>query len=166
MCLVSFTLDWNLSKSAQILGWLTLHTKTKFQSKTKTKWRKIFVTSCLECSLGKFFQVRYIINKQTRAKNVLWMNKNLKNITLSRGYTGIISLETFESQTLSRTFQKIFSKWKFSPVMFEKIPSFVCLVFKIENKWISKFQILFSWKAGWFENKLYQPVTFRIHDYL
>ena len=30
--------------------------------------------------------------------------------------------------------KKIFTKSKFSPALFEKIPSFVCLVFKIENK--------------------------------
>ena len=32
------------------------------------------------------------------------------------------------------TFKKIFAKLKFSPAFFEKIPSFVCLVLKIENK--------------------------------
>ena len=31
------------------------------------------------------------------------------------------------------TFQKIFAKLKFSSSLFEKIPSFVCLVFTIEN---------------------------------
>ena len=31
------------------------------------------------------------------------------------------------------TFQKIFAKLKLSPVLFKKIPSFVCLVFKNEN---------------------------------
>ena len=41
-----------------------------------------------------------------------------------------------ESRTL--TFQKIFAKLKFSPVLFEKIPLFVCLAFKNENKWILK----------------------------
>ena len=30
--------------------------------------------------------------------------------------------------------KKIFAKLKFFPVSFEKIPSFVSLVFKIENK--------------------------------
>ena len=35
-------------------------------------------------------------------------------------------------------FQKIVAKLKFSPALFEKIPSFVCLVFKNENKWILK----------------------------
>ena len=30
--------------------------------------------------------------------------------------------------------KKIFAKLKFSPALFEKVPSFVCLVFKIENK--------------------------------
>ena len=64
------------------------------------------------------------------------------------------------------TFKKIFAKLKFFPALFENIPSFVYLVFKIENKWILKLQNLFSWKTGWFKNKLYQPVTFRIKDYL
>ena len=39
---------------------------------------------------------------------------------------------------------KIFAKLKFSTVIFEKIPSFVCLGYKSENKWILKVQILFS----------------------
>ena len=30
-------------------------------------------------------------------------------------------------------FEKIFVKLKFSPVLFQKIPSFVCLVFENEN---------------------------------
>ena len=42
------------------------------------------------------------------------------------------------------TFKKMFAKLKFSPALFEKIPSFVCLVFKIENKWILKLQNMFS----------------------
>ena len=41
-------------------------------------------------------------------------------------------------------FKKIFAKLKFSPVLFEKMASFVCLVFKIENNWILKSQNLFS----------------------
>ena len=45
-------------------------------------------------------------------------------------------------------FKKIFAKLKFSPAMFEKMPSFVCLVFKIKNKRILKLQNLFSQKAG------------------
>ena len=43
--------------------------------------------------------------------------------------------------------------------------SFVCLEFKIENKWILILQNLFSLKAGRFKNKLYQAVTYRINDY-
>ena len=30
--------------------------------------------------------------------------------------------------------KKMFAKLKFSPALFEKVPAFVCLVFKIENK--------------------------------
>ena len=37
-----------------------------------------------------------------------------------------------------------FAKLKFLLVLFEKIPSFVCLVFKVENKWILRLQNLFS----------------------
>ena len=29
----------------------------------------------------------------------------------------------------------------------------ICLVLKIENKWILKLQILFSWKKGWFKKQ-------------
>ena len=42
------------------------------------------------------------------------------------------------------TFKKVFAKLKFSPALFEKIPSFVCLVFKIENKVVLKLENLFS----------------------
>ena len=42
------------------------------------------------------------------------------------------------------TFKKIFTKLKFSPTLLKKIRSSVCLVFKIENKWILKLQNLFS----------------------
>ena len=38
----------------------------------------------------------------------------------------------------------MFAKLKFSPDLFENIPSFVYLVFKIENKWILKVQDFFS----------------------
>ena len=40
--------------------------------------------------------------------------------------------------------RNFFAKLKFSQALFEKIPSFVCLVFKIENEWILKLQNLFS----------------------
>ena len=33
---------------------------------------------------------------------------------------------------------KVFAKLKFSPVLFKKIPLFLCLVFKNQNKWILK----------------------------
>ena len=59
-----------------------------------------------------------------------------------------------------------FAKLKFSPALFEKILLFVYLEFKIENKWVLKFQNLFSKKKRWFKNKLYQAVTFLINDYL
>ena len=74
------------SKSALILDWLLpLHIKTKFQNNTKAKPHKIFAmcfTSCCHFSLAKFCQISYIIKKQTHAKNVLLMNKNLKKIAL------------------------------------------------------------------------------------
>ena len=47
--------------------------------------------------------------------------------------------------------KNIFAKLKFSPALFQKIPSFVSLVFQIGNKWILKLQNLFSQKAGWFK---------------
>ena len=40
--------------------------------------------------------------------------------------------------------KKTFAKLKFFPALFKKIQSFVCLVFKIENKLILKLQNLFS----------------------
>ena len=46
--------------------------------------------------------------------------------------SGPIKTKYIKSWTL--TFQKIFAKLKFSPVLFEKKTSIVCLVFKNENK--------------------------------
>ena len=39
--------------------------------------------------------------------------------------------------------RKIFAKLTFPPALFEKIPSFFCLVFKTENKWMLKLLNLF-----------------------
>ena len=58
----------------------------------------ISVISYCPFSLAKVCQVRYFIKKKkknTRAKYVPWMNKNLKNIKLRQGYFGIISVEDF-----------------------------------------------------------------------
>ena len=68
MCVMSFTLDWNLSKLASILGWLPLHMKIKFQNNTKTRPRKIFTTLCRRISLVKFCHVRYIIKNKITQK--------------------------------------------------------------------------------------------------
>ena len=57
-------------------------------------------------------------------------------LELDSGCLASINLPLPWSRTL--TFKKIFAKSKFSPALFEKIPSFVCLVFKIENKLILK----------------------------
>ena len=75
----------------------------------------------------------------------------------------IVSLSLKSDSHVSENFCQI---KKLSPALFEKIPSFVCLVFKFEIKWILKLQILFSWKTCWFKNKLYQAVTFHVNDYL
>ena len=93
MCMGYFTLDWNLSRSAQILGRLNLQIKTKLQNKTKTKPRKIFDSLCRHFSLAKFCQERYIIKKQNRGENVLLLNKNLNKVTIRGEYTVIIPLE-------------------------------------------------------------------------
>ena len=61
-------LDWNLSKSAQILGGLTLHIKSKFQNKTKIKLHKILIPWCRHFSLASFWQVKYIIKKRNLRK--------------------------------------------------------------------------------------------------
>ena len=45
-------------------------------------------------------------------------------------------------------FKKVFAKLKFSTALFEKLPSFACFVFKLENKWILKLQICFLKKKG------------------
>ena len=78
MCIDSFILDCNLSKSAEILGRLPLLVKTKFKNnKTKTKPFKILDTSC-HFSLPKFCQVRDMIKKQTRKKCFMKERLNLK----------------------------------------------------------------------------------------
>ena len=46
----------------------------------------------------------------------------------------LLLLKIIHSKSRALTSKKIFAKLKFSPALFEKIPSFVCLVFKIENK--------------------------------
>ena len=68
------------------------------------------------------------------------------------------------SRTL--TFQKIFVELKFSPALLEKIPSIVCLVFKIENEWILKLQILFPRKTGWFKIRLWRFVLMITYNML
>ena len=78
-----------------ILGWLPLHMETKLQNKTITKPRKISATSCHHFSLGKFCQVSISLKNKPAQNNVSLMNKSLNNTTLGRGYTVIISLETF-----------------------------------------------------------------------
>ena len=58
----------------------------------------ISVISYCPFSLVNVCQVRYLNKKKkknTRAKYVPWMNKNLKNIKLRQGYFGIISVEDF-----------------------------------------------------------------------
>ena len=42
-----------------------------------------------------------------------------------------------------------FCQIKIFPSLVQK-NTIICLVFEIENKWILKLQILFSWKTGWF----------------
>lgn len=84
------------SQSIWILGWLSLHTQTKFQNKTKTKLHKFCATSYRYFSLAKFCQLRYTNEKQTWTRNVLWMNTNLKNITWRCGYSGMIFLKTLQ----------------------------------------------------------------------
>ena len=53
-------------------------------------------------------------------------------------------LKIFVIKVRPSFFKKVYAKVNASPVIFGKIPSFVCLTFKIENKRILKFQILFS----------------------
>ena len=43
-------------------------------------------------------------------------------------------MKLFQSLSRTLTFQNIFAKLKISPSLFEKIPSFVYLMFKNENK--------------------------------
>ena len=60
MCMGSFTIDWNLSKSAYILVFLPMYIKAKFQYKAKTKPCQIscqFVSSLFsdKVLLGKVY---------------------------------------------------------------------------------------------------------------
>ena len=47
--------------------------------------------------------------------------------------------------------RKFLPNQNFPQSCWKKIPSFVCLVLQIENKWILKLQNLFFWKTDWFE---------------
>ena len=75
--------------------------------------------------------------KRTRTRSEICSkltNKTPKRDLFCRSGVFIVGFEIilFYSRTL--TFKKIFAKLKFSSAFFGKIPSFVCLVFKIENK--------------------------------
>ena len=61
-------------------------------------------------------------------------------------------------------FKKNFAKLNFSQALFEKIPSFDCLVFKIENKW-KNCKVCFLKKQADLKTN-YQAVAFRVNDYL
>ena len=54
-----------------------------------------------------------------------------KKICKINTYLFYIYRKEKENQSWTLTFKKTFAKLKFSPVFFEKIPSFACLVFKI-----------------------------------
>ena len=45
-----------------------------------------------------------------------------------------------KNKTRTLTFKKFFASLKLAPALFENISSFVCLVFKVENKSILRFQ--------------------------
>ena len=69
--------------------------KNKFQIKQKqigVKFSTLHVVTFVWRSFARYGMSL----KNKRAKNVLWTKKNLKNIILTQGYTGIISLETFQ----------------------------------------------------------------------
>ena len=53
----------------------------------------------LSLFFGEVFPGGKVYHQKTnwKTKNVLWMNKILKDVTLKRGYRGIISQETFLS---------------------------------------------------------------------
>ena len=46
----------------------------------------------------------------------------------------MLTLNSLKLKSRTLTFKKLFAKLTFSPALFEKKQSFVCLVFKIENK--------------------------------
>lgn len=62
---------------------------------------------------------------------------NKDNVKRS-GYSNILLATIYEISDAKRSrtlmFQKIFAKLKLSPALLRKIPSFLCLVFKNENK--------------------------------
>ena len=71
----------------------------------------------------------------------IWRDISLCHCLQTLGCEGDEYAEPLEKALM---FKKIFAKLKSSPALLEKIPSFVCLVFKIENKWILKLKNLFS----------------------
>ena len=62
---------------------------------------------------------------------------NKDNVNRS-GYSNILLATIYEISDAKRSrtlmFQKIFAKLELSPALLRKIPSFLCLVFKTENK--------------------------------
>ena len=91
-------------------------------SENKVIWSFFMGTIQLDKTYACFWKIKrnfeiargYLICFSTSGK---FSNFSLRNLIWSR------------SQTLA--FKKIFAKLKFSPALFEKNPSFVCLVFKI-----------------------------------
>ena len=65
----------------------------------------------------------------------IFLSPKVKRCAIITYKHGVYKLPHKLPNDLKSELQKIFAKLKFSPVMFEKIPSFVCLVLENENKW-------------------------------
>ena len=89
--------------------------KNKFQIKQKQIGVK-FSTLRVVTFIWRSFARYGMSLKNKRAKNVLWTKKNLKNIILTQGYTGIISIETFQVHMF-----QIYAKQHLGLCLMEKI---------------------------------------------
>ena len=77
------------------------------------------IYTCNETRINS--QTEYRLN--TSVLNTIFTTTNYKN-----------RFEVFFLKVGLSRLRKFFAKLKFSPALFEEIPSFVCLVFKIENE--------------------------------
>ena len=148
LCLKSFQAVYYFRKKAplQMID-IVLITPLKSLLKFLSKWSKTIKLLKVGNQWTSFYMIGTSVIKELTiltGRTCALLNSVHKFIEI-QGWlllTSFICLHNQLSRTL--TFKYIFAKLKSSPALFEKIPSFVCLVLKTENNWILKLQNLFS----------------------